>query len=117
MTRSDLERLHDARSYAQNAFYHSVGLPADVLAGALQPQRATLYALVVVGEALGKISPALRDAAPAIQWSAINATRNRIVHAYWQVDLEVIADVVNNRINPPIAELTELIELVEHADE
>jgi uncharacterized protein with HEPN domain len=81
MNRTDLERLQDARNFAQEAFYHATGLGADVLAGALQPQHAALYALVIVGEALGKIPLELRNTAPEIQWNAIIALRNHIVHA------------------------------------
>jgi uncharacterized protein with HEPN domain len=55
MTRSDLERLHDAHEFAHQALYHATGLPADVLAEAMQPQHAALYALAIVGEALGGV--------------------------------------------------------------
>lgn len=113
MSRSDLDRLYDARTFAQNAFFHATGLSPDVLASALQPQHAALYALVVVGEALGKIPLELRNAAPNIQWNAISALRNHLVHAYWQIDLEIIADVVRNRLEPLVSELSRLIEMVE----
>ena len=117
MSRSDLERLRDARDFARDAFSHATGLPADVLAGARQPQHAALYALAIVGEALAKISMELRSAAPAIPWNAIGALRNHVVHAYWQVDLEIIADLIENRINPLVAEINKLIELLEREDQ
>jgi uncharacterized protein with HEPN domain len=117
MIRTDLERLCDARDFARHALSHAAGLSADVLAGALQPQHAAIYALAIVGEALGKISMELRSAAPAIPWNAINALRNHVVHAYWQIDLNIIADVIENRINPLVAELDKLIELLEREDQ
>ena len=116
MNRSDLDRLRDARDFARDAFDHATGLSADVLAQVTQPQHAALYALVVVGEALGKILADIRSAAPAIQWNAITALRNHLVHAYWQIDLEIIADVIKNRIDPLVAELGKLIVFVEQMD-
>jgi uncharacterized protein with HEPN domain len=116
MNRSDLDRLRDARDFARDAQGHAVGLSADVLAEAWQPQHAALYALVVVGEALAKIPTDIRSAAPAIQWNAITALRNHLVHAYWQIDLEIIADVIENRIDPLVAELAKLIVFVERMD-
>jgi uncharacterized protein with HEPN domain len=41
--------------------------------------------------------------------------RHFIVHAYWQIDLEIIADVIANRIDPLIKQLERLIAFVERA--
>lgn len=38
--------------------------------------------------------------------------RNHLVHSYWQVDLEAIDDVVENRLDPLIAAIDRLIGLV-----
>jgi uncharacterized protein with HEPN domain len=117
MSRSDLDRLRDAHDFARQAFNHATGLSADVLAQATQPQHAALYALAVVGEALSKIPADVRSAAPAIRWDAIIALRNHLVHAYWQIDLEIIAGVIENRIDPLVAELKKLIAVIERMDE
>jgi uncharacterized protein with HEPN domain len=116
MSRSDLERLRDAREFARRALDHAIGLSPDELAQALQPQHAALYALAIVGEALSRIPTDLRSAAPDIQWNAIIALRNLLVHAYWQIDLEIIAGIIENRIDPLVAELEKLIALVERMD-
>jgi uncharacterized protein with HEPN domain len=116
MSRSDLNRLRDARDFARHAFNHATGLPADILAEALQPQHAALYALAIVGEALSEIPADLRNAAPAVQWSAIIGLRNHLVHAYWQIDLEIIAGIIQNRIDVLVLELEKLITLVESMD-
>ena len=117
MSRSDLDRLRDARDFASQAFNHATGLSADVLAQATQPQHAALYARAVVGEALSRVPADLRSAAPGIQWDAIIALRNHLVHAYWQIDLEIIAGIIENRIHPLMAELKKLIAIVERTDE
>jgi uncharacterized protein with HEPN domain len=117
MTRSDLERLHDAHEFAHQALYHATGLPADVLAEAMQPQHAALYALAIVGEALGGVSKELRSAAPEIPWDALRGLRNHVIHAYWQIDLEIIAEVIENRIDPLMSELKRLIAVLERADQ
>jgi uncharacterized protein with HEPN domain len=116
MSRSDLDRLKDARRFAQDAVSHAIGLSADVLAEALKPQHAALYALMVVGEALSQIPVDLRTEAPNVVWKAIIGLRNHLIHAYWQIDLEIIADVIKNRIDPLVTELDKLIVLVERID-
>jgi uncharacterized protein with HEPN domain len=42
--------------------------------------------------------------------------RHFVVHAYWQIDLEIIADVIKNRTDPLVSELDRLIALVEQAE-
>jgi uncharacterized protein with HEPN domain len=116
MTRSDLDRLRDARKFAQRALYHAIGLSAEGLAGALEPQHAAFYALIVVGEALSAVPVDLRNEAPGIPWKAIIGLRNHLVHAYWQIDLEIIADVIKNRLDPLTGELDNLIALVERIE-
>ncbi|HYA04816.1 MAG TPA: HepT-like ribonuclease domain-containing protein [Xanthobacteraceae bacterium] len=105
MTRSDLERLRDAREFARHAQDDAGGLSAGTLAEARQPQHAALYDLAVIGETLNRISAGVKSSAPDIEWREFYDLRNFIVHAYWQIDLEIIADVVKTRLDPLIAEL------------
>ena len=116
MNRSDLERLRDARDFARFARDNAGGLPADILADARQPQHAALYDLVIVGETLGKVSAEVKSAAPDIEWRKISNLRNLLVHGYWQVDLEIIAGVIENRIDPLVIELEKLIAILERND-
>lgn len=111
-SRSDLERLQDAREYALYTWNNAGEADAEVLAGATQPLHAALFDLVVVGEALNKVSAEVKTAAPDIPWQAIVGLRNVIVHSYWQIDLELIAGVIANRIDPLVASLDRLITLV-----
>jgi uncharacterized protein with HEPN domain len=116
MSRSDLERLRDARDFAQFARGNAGGLPADILAGARQPQHAALFDLVIIGETLNKVSTEVQKAAPNLPWRQVVDVRNIIVHSYWLIDLEIIADVIKNRLDPLIEELERLIGFVERAE-
>jgi len=42
--------------------------------------------------------------------------RNFIVHAYWQVDLEIIVDVIRSRLDALVSELDSLIAFVERME-
>jgi uncharacterized protein with HEPN domain len=116
MKRSDLDRLRDAREYARYAQGNAGDLPADVLAEAIQPQHGALCNLVIIGETLNKISGAVKSAARTLEWRLIADLRNLIVHAYWQIDLEIIADVIRNRLDRLIEELSRLIAFVERSE-
>ncbi len=115
MKRDDLQRLRDARDFAKFAQANAGGLSAESFAEAHQPQHAALYNLAVVGEALNKVSVEVKNAAPDLPWREAVELRNIIIHSYWQIDLEIIAGVIKNRLDPLIAQLDGLIATVEHS--
>jgi uncharacterized protein with HEPN domain len=116
MNRSDLDRLRDARDFARYAQDDAGGLSAEALAAALQPQHAALYDIAIVGETLNQVSAEIKSTAPHIEWRLIADLRNIIVHAYWQIDLGIIANIVENRLDPLMTELDKLIAFVERAE-
>ena len=75
-----------------------------------------VYDLVIVGETLHKVSAEIKGAAPAMEWRGYSDLRNYIVHSYWQIDFEIIAEIVRNRLDPLIAELDALIAFVERSE-
>ena len=49
-----------------------------------------LWNFTVLGEAAGQLSAELKDRFPDIPWQQPIRLRNRIVHGYWSIDLEVL---------------------------
>jgi len=48
----------------------------------------------IVGEAASKVSAAFREAHPEIPWTVIVTMRNRLIHAYFDVDLDRVWDTI-----------------------
>ncbi|MEJ0018515.1 MAG: HepT-like ribonuclease domain-containing protein [Acetobacteraceae bacterium] len=51
---------------------------------------ALVRAIEVIGEAASKVSAETRAAAPGIPWSQIAAMRNRLIHAYFDIDHDIL---------------------------
>jgi uncharacterized protein with HEPN domain len=51
---------------------------------------AVVRNLEVIGEAASRLPAGFRDLHPNIPWRQIVGLRNRIVHAYFDVDLEIV---------------------------
>jgi uncharacterized protein with HEPN domain len=60
----------------------------------LDADRMVLFALVraieIIGEAASKVSPETRATAPAVPWAQITGMRNRLIHAYFNIDPDVL---------------------------
>ncbi len=55
---------------------------------------AVIRQLAIVGEAAAHIPAELRKQEPKIPWEKIVGMRNKLVHAYSEVDEQVVWDVV-----------------------
>lgn len=67
--------------------------------------------LEIIGEAAGSVSEAIRENNPAIHWRAIISTRNRLIHGYFDVDLDVLWNIVTHDLPVLIRELERLSRL------
>jgi uncharacterized protein with HEPN domain len=53
-------------------------------------QNALIRELEVLGEAAGKVSAAFVNANPEVPWKEITGLRHKLIHDYFEVDLEVV---------------------------
>lgn len=74
---ASIERIAKGRS--ENEFLSDEALPA-----------AVLHYLTVIGEAMNRLSLELRAKYPEVPWTQIVAVRNRIVHAYFDLDWRIL---------------------------
>ncbi len=64
---------------------------------------ATIRSLEVMGEAAKKIPEEVRQRYPRIPWREIAAMRDKLIHEYHGVDLEIVWETVKRDI-PPLRE-------------
>jgi uncharacterized protein with HEPN domain len=80
----------------------------------LDTDRKLVLALVkcieIIGEAATKISKQSREELPQIPWSNIIGMRNRLIHAYFDINLDILWKTITEDIPPMIAELEKIIE-------
>ena len=69
---------------------------------------AVVRALEIVGEATKRLPMDLRQQYPEIPWKGMAGMRDRIIHGYDNVDLEIVWDVVKQdipQIKPQIQQI------------
>lgn len=54
----------------------------------IKTQSAVLYQIAILGEAVKRLSPELRDNYPDIPWSAMAGMRDKLIHDYEGVNID-----------------------------
>ena len=109
MSRDDTAYLLDMLVAARDALAFAEGMSYDEFARDRRTQFAVLKAVEIVGEAAEHVSAATKKAHPAIPWRAIVGMRNRLVHAYFDIDLPLVWDTVCDDLPALIARLEPLV--------
>ncbi len=64
-----------------------------------------IKSIEILGEAASKVTREGREAHSEIPWTDIVATRNRLIHVYFDIDLDLVWNSVTDDLPPLIAAL------------
>jgi uncharacterized protein with HEPN domain len=98
-----LEAIHQIRSYL-----------ADQDEEAFKKDRKTQDAIIrnleIIGEAAGKLPEQIQKGEPEVDWRKITGLRNILIHEYFGINLPIVWDVVQNKLDPLEAVCRRLLE-------
>jgi uncharacterized protein with HEPN domain len=105
----DLQSLLDMLQSAQIVANYLQGRSRNELATDLQLQDALIHRLLIIGEASKRVSEITRKTLTTIPWAAISGMRNRLVHEYDEIDLDVVWDTAVNSLPSLVLELEKVV--------
>ena len=105
----DAVRLRHMLDAARKAVSLVAGKSRPEVAADELAQLALARLLEIVGEAAGKVSPGYQASHPEIPWASMGGLRNRLAHAYFDVDLDILLDIVAKDLPPLIGQLEGLL--------
>lgn len=86
----DVLLLTEMIDAAKQAHELVTGMSVSQLEDDRQRRDALLWNFTVLGEAAGQLSAEIKQRFPDVPWQQPARLRNRIVHAYWSIGLEVL---------------------------
>lgn len=105
---NDRARLLHMLEAAQHASEFSAGLTRSTLEQNLLRQYALARAVEVVGEAASNVTDEFQMRHPQVPWAKIKGMRNRLVHAYFDINLNVLWHTVTVEL-PALAQQLQVI--------
>ena len=109
MSPEDEVRVRHILDAAQEAVAFAQGQTRESLEADHMRALAITRLLEIVGEAATTVSMELRAAHPEIPWRVMAATRNRLIHAYFNVDLQIVLATTQSDLPPLILDLEALL--------
>ncbi|WP_373501841.1 DUF86 domain-containing protein [Desulfococcus sp.] len=105
MRKDDIVRLRHMLDAAHEAAGFAKGRMRVDLNGDRQLVLAIVKDLEIIGEAACQVSQTGRDGLPQIPWEDIIGMRHRLVHAYFDINLDILWKTIKEDLPPLIAEL------------
>ena len=109
MREDDEIRLRHMLDAASEAVHFAKGKSREDLNGDRLLALGLMKCLEIVGEAAANISNECKETLPAVPWKSILGMRNRLVHAYFEIDLDVVWYTTTVSLPPLIQELEMII--------
>ena len=100
--------LDDMIGFAERVIEYTEGLDQAAFETDPMTYDATVRNLELIGEAATRIPATVRDAAGAIPWRQIIATRNRLIHAYLGIDGDTLWSIIRDDVPALLGALREL---------
>jgi uncharacterized protein with HEPN domain len=111
MSNPDIVRVRHMLDAAQEA----LSFVGEKSRSELDANRMLTLSLVksieIVGEAASRVSSAFRETHTEIPWMVIVTMRNRLIHAYFDVDLDRVWDTIIDDLPPLIHELKMILSM------
>ncbi len=79
---------------------YTAGLSYDQFSRTRLVQDGVIRQLEIIGKASRNLSDDFRDQHSELPWLQIIGLRNRLIHAYFEVNLGIIWDIVQNDLPP-----------------
>ena len=89
------------------------GRDVDALEADRQLRDALLWNFTVLGEAAAQVPDEIKKAHPSVNWARPSQLRNRIVHGYWSIDLEILHATASDDLPAFVTQLKAVLDAVE----
>ncbi len=96
--RRDAETVLDIVHAAREVLDFTRGMTRDRFATDRRTLMAVLHEFTIIGEAAKRLSLPFRSAHPGVPWAEIAGMRDRLIHNYDEVDLDVVWDTIQRDV-------------------
>lgn len=115
--RRELLLIGEMIEAAEHAHALVAGIDLAALAADGQRRDALLWNFTVLGEAAAQRDAAVKARFPEVEWARPSQLRNRIIHGYWSIDVEILHTTALDMLPAFTAQLRKVLVQLDAEDE
>ena len=89
------------------------GIDVPTLNADRQRRDALLWNFTVLGEAAAQLDDKVKTRFPEVPWAQPARLRNRIIHGYWSIDLEILHTTATDLLPQFLEQLRDVLQALE----
>jgi len=114
MRKDDLIRVRHILDAAREAIGFAQGRSRDALDADRMLRLALVRLLEIIGEAARATSQSFRRAHPDIAWKKMAGMRDRLIHGYFDVNLDIVWETITEDLPPLVVDLEKILGAERH---
>src|SRR5271157_1373102 len=105
----DLKTLVILRDAARALMDHAAGQTRDSFEADRKTRSAVLFEIILMGEAIKRLSPDLLGRYPKVPWSEVVGMRDRVAHSFDAIRFDIVWEVVEVHAPALLGDLDRII--------
>jgi uncharacterized protein with HEPN domain len=108
--RTDRDFVNDIQEAIRRIADYASGMTYEAFLADTKTQDAVIRNLEIIGEAAKNLSEELRAKRADIPWKGMTGIRDKLIHHYFGVNLDIVWQVVTSELPPVVALLAEILD-------
>ncbi len=92
------------------------GVNKENFLGNIEKQYAVLRGLEIIGEATKNLSEELKKKHPNIQWKEIAGMRDKLIHQYFGVNLDLVWETIKTKLPELKTQISEILKEIKEIE-
>ena len=108
--RTDSEFLSDVQEAIRRIGEYTTGMTYQAFLEDTKTQDAVIRNLEIIGEATKNLSKDLRERYPHVPWKGMAGVRDRLIHHYFGVNLDIVWQIVTDELPKVSSQLKSILQ-------
>jgi uncharacterized protein with HEPN domain len=107
--RADRDFLSDIQEAVRRIRAYTAAMTYDGFLADIRTQDAVVRNLEIIGEATKNLSEGLRARCPDVPWKGMAGVRDRLIHHYFGVNLDIVWHIVTSELPEVASQIEDII--------
>ena len=108
--RTDSDFLSDIQEAIRRIIEYTAGMTYQAFVEDTKTQDAVIRNLEIIGEATKNLSKEFREGHPDVPWRGMARVRDRLIHHYFGVNLDIVWQIVTDELSKVASQLESILQ-------